>query len=140
MRRPTQPSTGSSNPDALGAAESQLLQKLRDCPRAHDLDYTEQAQTSLLKDLSYSLACNKPEYLNYFFPNGVPVEGSPTAWSLSQAQGAIEGAEYSAAAKGKPCGHIFKSGEATYRCKYVYHLASCHSFANRMGPTQDLQP
>ncbi|KAF8455524.1 hypothetical protein BGX38DRAFT_1167297 [Terfezia claveryi] len=125
MRRPTQPSTGGSNPDALGPAELQLLQKLRDCPRDHDLDYTEQAQASLLKDLFYSLACNKPEYLNYFFPNGAPAEGSPTAWNLSQAQGAIEGAEYSTAAKGKPCGHIFKSGEATYRCKTCSHDDTC---------------
>lgn len=97
--------------------ELPLLQQLRDCPWQHSFRYTDQARAALLEDLFHSLACNKTEYLHYFFPGGVPIEGSPAAWNLSQAQGAVEGAEYSTVARGKPCGHIFKSGEATYLCK-----------------------
>lgn len=106
---------------ASGESEAYLIRRLRDAPREHDYRYTEKARISLLKDLFSALACNKREYLNYFFPHGPPgVNDSPSdAWNLLAAQGAVEGAEYSEAARGKPCGHILKTGEATYRCKYV---------------------
>jgi len=97
--------------------ESALLHQLRDAPRNFGCRYTTQAQVALLKDLFNSLGCHRRDYMAYFFPNGLPAEDTPKAWSLSAAQGATEGAEYSAGARGKPCGHIFKSGEATYRCK-----------------------
>lgn len=98
----------------LGGPELPLLQQLRDCPWHHSFRYTDKARAALLEYLFRSLACNKNDYLHYFFPGGVP---SPAAWNLSQAQGAVEGAEYSTAARGKACGHIFKGGEATYLCK-----------------------
>lgn len=49
------------------------------------------------------------------FPEGSRAPKS--CWNLRQAQGAVDGAEYTEAARGKACGHIFKTGEATYRCK-----------------------
>ncbi|KAG0643765.1 hypothetical protein HOY80DRAFT_1031954 [Tuber brumale] len=94
-----------------------LASRLRNAPQNNDYRYTGEARLLLLKDLFGALACNKREYLNYFFPNGPPQGTSPADWNLSLAQGASDGAEYSATARGKPCGHIFKSGEATYRCK-----------------------
>lgn len=100
-------------------SEAYLLRQLRDAPRQHGYRYTEQAQVSLLKDLFNAIACNRRDYQNLFFPNGPPADDRPESWKLSTAQGAVEGAEYSAAARGKTCGHIFRSGESTYRCKYV---------------------
>ena len=94
-----------------------LTNILRDLPFLCDNRYTEQARSRLLRELFASLACSKQEYISLLFPHGTPPENVPDAWVLSKAQGAIEGAEYSAAARGKPCGHIFKNGEATYRCK-----------------------
>lgn len=35
------------------------------------------------------------------------------------------GAEYSANRRGTPCGHIFRKGEAIYRCRYVYLSSFC---------------
>lgn len=99
-----------------------LARRLHDAPLQHSYDYTEEARLSLLRELFNALACGKREYLNYFFQHGPPngIGDSPDAWNLSAAQGAVEGAEYSEAARGNPCGHILKSGEATYRCKYVF--------------------
>ncbi|KAJ4303304.1 E3 ubiquitin-protein ligase ubr1 [Kalmusia sp. IMI 367209] len=94
--------------------EQELCRHLRELPRRHNYRYTEDATRELHQILFHSLA-GSGEYLTFLFPNGPP----PTteAWSLRDAQGAVEGAEYTEAARGKPCGHIFKSGEATYRCK-----------------------
>jgi len=91
-----------------------LTRCLRDLPIQKDFRYTEEARLQLLEALFNSLACNG-RYLPQLFTKGNPK--TQDAWNLSKAQGAIEGAEYSAAARGKPCGHIFKNGEATYRCK-----------------------
>ncbi|KAF2711737.1 hypothetical protein K504DRAFT_428429 [Pleomassaria siparia CBS 279.74] len=99
----------------ISLQEQKLCRNLRDLPQRHDYDYTENAARELKKILFQSLAgCG--DYLPLLFPKGPP-EDTNAAWSLRDAQGAVEGAEYTAAARGKPCGHIFKSGEATYRCK-----------------------
>ena len=102
---------------ANAESESLLVSRLRNAPQSNAYRYTSEAQLFLLKDLFGALTCNKREYLNYFFPNGQPQGTSLADWNLSLAQGASDGAEYSATARGKPCGHIFRSGEATYRCK-----------------------
>jgi E3 ubiquitin-protein ligase UBR1 len=95
--------------------EQELCLHLRDLPRRHDNRFTPQARRELFQILFRNLA-GQPDYLSLFFPNGPPTD--PEAlWSLRDAQGAVEGAEYTAAARGKPCGHILKNGEATYRCK-----------------------
>ncbi len=96
--------------------ERQLCQLLKDHPKRFAYRYTPSASRALLEALFRSLAGNNDEHLRLFFPEGVPQDASEE-WELKKAQGAVEGAEYTAAARGKPCGHIFKSGEATYRCK-----------------------
>ncbi|KAI5789100.1 hypothetical protein EDC01DRAFT_616809 [Geopyxis carbonaria] len=94
-----------------------LQQQLRNAPKEHGYRYSKEAQISLLDNLFHALAGHEPKYYKLFFPNGLPQGNTRNAWKLSMAQGAVDGAEYSLAARGKPCGHIFKSGEATYRCK-----------------------
>ncbi|KAF8456775.1 hypothetical protein BDZ91DRAFT_777693 [Kalaharituber pfeilii] len=127
MRRTRIPSASAANPTNLGppgAVEVQLLNTLRNFPNEHEYRYDDQAKCRLLERLFYSLAGNRPDYEHYLFPKGFPRGGS-SVWSLSKAQGAVEGAEYSVAARGKPCGHIFKGGEATYRCKTCSHDDTC---------------
>ncbi|CAI6335253.1 unnamed protein product [Periconia digitata] len=103
--------------------EQELCQHLRELPRRHDYAYTPEATRELHQILFRSLA-GRPEHLSLFFPNGPPTD-SNTPWSLRDAQGAVEGAEYMESARGKPCGHIFKSGEATYRCKTCTNDDTC---------------
>lgn len=95
--------------------EQELCRHLRELPRRHNYRYTDSATRELQQILFHSLA-GRAEYLPLFFPDGPPSDPDQP-WSLSDAQGAVDGAEYTEAARGKPCGHIFKSGEATYRCK-----------------------
>ncbi|KAF2742690.1 RING finger domain-containing protein [Sporormia fimetaria CBS 119925] len=95
--------------------DQRLCTELRNLPARHNFFYTEAAKRDLIRSLFESLA-GRPDYLPLLFPDGPPHDPE-TLWSLRDAQGAVEGAEYTAAARGKPCGHIFKSGEATYRCK-----------------------
>src|ERR1700722_17596031 len=96
--------------------EQELCICLRDLPKQFKYRYTEDASRALLETLFRSLAAHRGDYLHFLFPQGPPSKLTES-WSLRNAQGAIEGAEYTAAARGHPCGHIFKSGEATYRCK-----------------------
>ncbi|KAH5405459.1 E3 ubiquitin protein ligase [Parastagonospora nodorum] len=95
--------------------EQELCRHFRELPRRHNYRFDETADRELRQILFHSLA-GRGDYLPLFFPNGPPTD-LEKPWSLRDAQGAVEGAEYSAAARGKPCGHIFKNGEATYRCK-----------------------
>ncbi|RMZ73725.1 ubiquitin- ligase e3 component [Pyrenophora seminiperda CCB06] len=88
---------------------------LRELPRRHNYRFEPAADRELREILFRSLA-GRDDFLSLFFPNGLPTDATKP-WSLRDAQGAVEGAEYTAAARGKPCGHIFKNGEATYRCK-----------------------
>jgi E3 ubiquitin-protein ligase UBR1 len=110
----------------ISESEAYFLRQLRDAPQKFGYRYTSEAQLFLLRELFTALGCSRREYMTYFFPNGLPTEQKPEAWSLSVAQGATEGAEYGPAARGKPCGHIFKSGEATYRCKYDIPVINTH--------------
>ncbi|KAF2807775.1 uncharacterized protein BDZ99DRAFT_420298 [Mytilinidion resinicola] len=96
--------------------EQRLCRALREFPARFDFRYTDEASHELIRLLFQSLALDRDEYLRLFFPQGPPPK-SEEPWSLRKAQGAVEGAEYTEAARGQPCGHIFKSGEATYRCK-----------------------
>ncbi|KAH9869628.1 hypothetical protein IAQ61_006837 [Plenodomus lingam] len=100
----------------ISPLEQELCRNLRELPRRHNYRFDKAADAELRRILFASLA-NRGEYLALFFPHGPPPAESEKPWSLRDAQGAVEGAEYTAAARGKPCGHIFKNGEATYRCK-----------------------
>ncbi|KAJ5669462.1 hypothetical protein N7462_010532 [Penicillium macrosclerotiorum] len=96
----------------LGECERILGDGLLRLPLQHNYRYGPQAERDLLELLFRSLVGHSEELIQHLFPNGAPV-GS---WKLADAQGAREGAEYSEAARGKRCGHIFRAGEATYRC------------------------
>ena len=99
----------------ISLLEQELCRQLRELPRRHNYRFEFAADRELREILFRSLA-NRDDFLSLLFPNGPPTNPRKR-WSLRDAQGAVEGAEYTAAARGKPCGHIFKNGEATYRCK-----------------------
>ncbi|ETI19581.1 hypothetical protein G647_09415 [Cladophialophora carrionii CBS 160.54] len=88
-----------------------LSQALCDHPWRHGHRYGVAAQQGLLETLFRSLTNDRPDYLLDLFPDGFPA-----SYKLQDAQGVQENAEYSAAARGHPCGHIFKPGEANYHC------------------------
>ncbi|TGJ85082.1 hypothetical protein E0Z10_g3684 [Xylaria hypoxylon] len=99
----------------LSTQEQQLCEHLRELPRHHGYRYEDAAYRDLLYNLFWSIAGGRPEYLRLFFPDGKLTQRGPL--KLREAQGALEGAEYTEAARGKACGHIFRAGEATYGCK-----------------------
>ncbi|RYP27450.1 hypothetical protein DL767_007694 [Monosporascus sp. MG133] len=99
----------------MSTQELQLCQHLIELPRQHAYRYVKAARRDLLYNLFWSMAGGKPEYMRLFFPDGKLTPKGVS--SLSEAQGAVEGAEYTEAARGKPCGHIFRAGEASYSCR-----------------------
>lgn len=106
-------STTGTATDTMG--ELTLNEHLLRFPASFDNRYTHAAECELRRVLFLSLAKQSNDYLRYFFPQGPPPDRSQL-WSLKTAQGAVEGAEYTEAARGTACGHIFKNGEATYHC------------------------
>ena len=100
----------------LTMPELQLCQFLKNHPSKYSNRYTDGAENDLLQSLFWSLAGGRPEYLRLFFPDNTKPLPS-VAWKLRKAQSKADGDEFTEAARGKACGHIFKSGEATYRCK-----------------------
>ncbi|KAJ6445707.1 ubiquitin-protein ligase E3 component [Purpureocillium lavendulum] len=97
----------------VSTQEQQLCQLLADLPARFNYRYNDEASRELLTSLFWSLSGGNPEYMRLLFPSGKP----PESLKLSDAQGAVEGAEYTEAARGKRCGHIFKPGEASYMCR-----------------------
>lgn len=102
--------------ERLSTQEQQLCQFLKEQPRVHNNRFDSKAENDLLQSLFWSLAGGRPEYLQLFFPNNTKPLPNAT-WKLRKAQGGADGDEFTEAARGKACGHIFKAGEATYRCK-----------------------
>lgn len=100
----------------MSTQERSLCEFLKSQPRAHKYRYTESAQNTLLQNLFWSLAGGRQDYLRLFFPDNTQPLPKAT-WKLRKAQGGADGDEFTEAARGKACGHIFKAGEATYRCK-----------------------
>lgn len=92
--------------------ELALGRALLDHPLRFGCRFDNHAKADLLQVLFRSLTGYSDEYLHILFPDGQPT----SFWKLSEAQGAKEGAEYTEAARGKRCGHVFKAGEASYRC------------------------
>ncbi|CRG90745.1 E3 ubiquitin-protein ligase UBR1 [Talaromyces islandicus] len=97
----------------LTECERMLGEGLLRLPDKHNFRYGPKAAEELLRLLFRSLSGYDSQRLKLLFPDGAP-EDKP--WKLAEAQGAREGAEYSEAARGKRCGHIFRAGEGTYRC------------------------
>ncbi|KAK5010672.1 hypothetical protein LTR28_008437, partial [Elasticomyces elasticus] len=96
------------------AQEIGLRRRLRDLPHDWNNRFTDESDRALRELLFRSLSRNEDHYLRLLFPEGPPTDAT---WDLSQAQGASDGAEYTAAARGHACGHIFKQGESTYQCR-----------------------
>ncbi|KAK2023427.1 hypothetical protein LX32DRAFT_732136 [Colletotrichum zoysiae] len=96
----------------MSTQERQLCEFLRELPARWNYEYDDQAHHDLLDSLFWSLAGGE-RYMSLFFPSGRPSHNH----KLHDAQGAVEGAEYTEAARGKRCGHIFKPGEASYSCR-----------------------
>ena len=101
---------------SVSTKEQFLNSELLSLPYRYKHRFDHAADLELRRILFRSLAHQRDDYLRYFFPQGVPRDQS-AEWSLKTAQGAVDGAEYTAAAKGTACGHIFRSGESTYHCK-----------------------
>ena len=99
----------------ISTQERQLCRSLRDLPKYFNNRFESNANRALQQILFRSLVNDNDDYLDVLFKGKVPRED--TDWSLKKAQGAVEGSEYTEAARGKRCGHIFKGGEATYRCR-----------------------
>lgn len=95
--------------------DRKLCQILRDLPIQFNCRYTPKATKALQQALFNSLVAYNDDYLEDLFHGNLPK--SNEEWNLRKAQGRMEGAEYTEAARGKACGHIFKNGDATYRCK-----------------------
>lgn len=98
---------------SMSTQEQQLCQFLAELPTRFNYRFTEDASRELLTNLFWSLAGGSNEYMRLLFPDGKPGD----SLKLSDSQGAVEGAEYTEAARGKRCGHIFKPGEASYMCR-----------------------
>ncbi|KAL2756845.1 hypothetical protein ACRALDRAFT_2102485 [Sodiomyces alcalophilus JCM 7366] len=96
----------------MSTQERQLCEFLRDMPAQYNYRYGASAAHDLLESLFWSLAGGE-RYMGLLFPQGRPSHNM----KLNEAQGAVEGAEYTEAARGKRCGHIFKAGEASYSCR-----------------------
>ena len=97
----------------LTECDKLLGQGLLHLPWKYNNRYGPEAEKELLGLLFLSLVGYNEQRLRLLFPRGIPLTGP---WKLAEAQGAEEGAEYSESARGKRCGHIFRSGEVTYHC------------------------
>lgn len=100
--------------------DRKLCQALCDHPRRHDNRYSLKAQNELLDIFFRSLTNDRSDYLDALFPLGFPL-----SYKLRDAQGIEDEAEYTAAARGRPCGHIFKPGEASYQCSTCTDDSTC---------------
>lgn len=96
----------------LRPLELRLGEALRLHPAKFNYRWSNEAREDLLELLFRSIAGWNDDYFSMLFPNGRPAEG----WVLAYEQGTQEGFEYTEAARGKRCGHIFASGETTYHC------------------------
>ncbi|KPI39910.1 E3 ubiquitin-protein ligase ubr11 [Cyphellophora attinorum] len=88
-----------------------LLQTLCHFPRKFECRYSDEARDDLLQTLFRALTNDRADYLEQLFPRGFPA-----SYRLQDAQGAEAEPEYSAAARGSLCGHIFKPNEVYYHC------------------------
>lgn len=100
--------------------EHKLCKALRDHPYKFSHRYDDNARASLLEILFRSLTNDRNDYLSGLFPSGFP-----DSYKLKDAQGAAGRSEYTEAARGHPCGHIFKQSEASYHCMTCTDDATC---------------
>jgi len=87
--------------------------------------YSDEVHNTLTQRLFLSCFNGNPDHGKLLFPNGHPAPDPTVTWSLREAQGAVEGAEYTEAARGQACGHIFRPGEASYQCRTCASDPTC---------------
>lgn len=92
--------------------DRKLRQALSNFPRKHDNRYIKEVRDNLLETLFRALTNDREDYLRQLFPSGFP-----TSYRLQDAQDTEEQPEYSPAARGTLCGHIFKANEVSYHCE-----------------------
>lgn len=95
--------------------EQSLRRYLCTAADACDYHFSDTTSNSLKRHLFGALLANNDGDLALLFPFGAPGDDEP--WILSKEQGSQAGAEFSEAARGKRCGHVFRSGEVCYRCR-----------------------
>ncbi|QIW99631.1 hypothetical protein AMS68_005149 [Peltaster fructicola] len=100
----------------LAAVQKHLNRELYLFAGMYHYRWDKRAERHLYEVLFRCLALNRTDYLYLFFGDNYP-HYPGQSWSLRDAQGAKDGAEYTEAARGTTCGHIFKPGESTYACK-----------------------
>lgn len=100
-----------------------LKKALRNLPRRWNNHYDSAAKKGLLQILFHSLVGYNDDFLRELFCGNVPE--LQDEWNLRASQGAVEGAEYTETARGKPCGHILRNSEASYRCKTCASDVTC---------------
>ncbi|BGP18684.1 hypothetical protein JCM10213_006906 [Rhodosporidiobolus nylandii] len=111
-------------------------------PANYALTSTPSARARLTVAL-YSWALDPNSDVRHLFLPAADAEGSEASvtddWSLSSAQAAAAAAssasggsdqaalgdEYAPSRRGKPCGHVFRSGESVYRCRDCGLDATC---------------
>lgn len=99
--------SGSASGPAMSTQEQQLCQFLAGLPARHKYRYTDAAYQELLRSLFWSLAGGRDDYMRLLFPDGgASVRKGP--WKLREAQGAVDGAEYTEGARGMPCGSTLR--------------------------------
>ncbi|KAL9113545.1 MAG: hypothetical protein Q9227_002283 [Pyrenula ochraceoflavens] len=96
----------------LSDLDQRLGRALQEHPSKFHNSYDGSAQNALLEILFRALTNDNQDYLQVLFPQGLP-----QSYKLSDAQGSRDGSEYTPAARGHPCGHILRQGEASYKCK-----------------------
>ncbi|BFZ64949.1 E3 ubiquitin-protein ligase ubr1 [Saitoella coloradoensis] len=95
-------------------AHTKLSQTFLSLPRKHGFHFTPSAKNDLYTVLFSAISASN-KYNHLFFPHGLPRERLPDGsvdWSLVKAQGGGR-----KGGRGEACGHVFKKGEAVYRCR-----------------------
>jgi len=98
----------------LRAVEERFCQELGQHAERHRNRFNDHARDDLLEILFRALCGYSKTWESALFPKGLPTS---KPWKLSEAQGAVNGSEYTNSARGTACGHIFRANEALYRCK-----------------------
>ncbi|KAG0045707.1 hypothetical protein BGZ83_009072 [Gryganskiella cystojenkinii] len=92
--------------------DSPLRAYLRNAARKFDNTLSENALREINSELYASLWDNNDEFLHNYFPYFVEARQNGVTVLTDNGDD-----EYSASARGQPCGHTFKTGEGVFRCR-----------------------
>ncbi|KAL1921436.1 uncharacterized protein VTP21DRAFT_11152 [Calcarisporiella thermophila] len=114
------------SPSAIEQLRYNFFHFLRHAPHRYSYNFTQAARHEILLECYTSLWGKHDEYMHLLFPSGFEDAGGVDG--VLQQQHQIDQEfdlpaddenlpEYTPAAKGKACGHVFRRGEAVYRCR-----------------------